>query len=189
MKKRSILFTALLAAAAVIGGAVWALTAPPPAAPSSFAAKAADAQAFMAKASGAADFYDYCLENGAGKEKIEQLRQQEGFEMGYLYREALIAAKVLPADMPRITLEDAQRTLGLTTEEILAALNKTAGVPDYAGGSGIHRTIYFLNNEGTEAIYVYDLGIMHHLYEENGQTVSVPLSGGGNVPAATQKAG
>jgi len=91
-------------------------------------------------------------------------------------RPVLIVLGDLPADMPRLTVEDAANLYGkVEYADIEEAFNKIAGAPDGVGGSGIYRSIYYLNDERTEAIYLMLGDMLHVIFNKDGTQTILPI--------------
>jgi hypothetical protein len=82
----------------------------------------------------------------------------------------------LPADTPRLTVEDAANLYGkVEFADMEEAFNKIAGAPDWIGGSGIYRSIYYLNDERTEAIYLMLGNMLHVIFNKDGTQTILPI--------------
>jgi hypothetical protein len=85
-------------------------------------------------------------------------------------------------DSPRITKADAERIVKENKDEssINNALNSIAGAPDWEGGSGIGRSVYYLDDGNKEAIIVFQFTVHHVIIHDNGEQTVTPI--GEDVP-------
>jgi hypothetical protein len=84
-------------------------------------------------------------------------------------RDVLIVVGDLPKDTLRLSAEDAARLYNRKEFcELEQEFNKIAGAPDFVGGSGIERSIYFLNDDRTEAIILMLTDVFHIVYNGDG---------------------
>jgi hypothetical protein len=93
-------------------------------------------------------------------------------------RPVLIAIGDLPKDQPRLTAEQAGEIydrIGRDESALESEFNKIAGAPDFVGGSGIGRSIYYLNENRTDAIYVMLGDAFHYVYNDDGTETRLPL--------------
>jgi hypothetical protein len=101
-------------------------------------------------------------------------------------RPVLIAIGDLPKDQPRLSAEqaaelyDSKEISALEGEVKNRALesefNKIAGASDFVGGSGIERAIYFLNDDRSEAIFLFFPGdVSHVVFNDDGTQTTLPL--------------
>jgi len=82
----------------------------------------------------------------------------------------------LPADTPRLTVQDAGNLYGkVDFADMEKEFNKIAGAPDWIGGSGIYRSIYYLNDERTEAIYLMLGDALHVVFNKDGTQTILPI--------------
>ena len=102
------------------------------------------------------------------KQKLEELKAVSG--VGEYTRQIHVIMGTLPEGTPRITLEQAKAICAQYSDELEVKLtwnvlsesfNKIVGAPDYEGGSGIHRIVYFLDEEGTEAIVLLGTSVQY----------------------------
>lgn len=112
------------------------------------------------------------------KEKLDLIIADKSIDLpGEWKRDALIAVNKLSADTPRITLDDAEQLIKKVAKseqleaDLTRAFNEISGAPDWEGGSGIHRAIYFINDERTEAIYIMLNGAFHIVHSESGDDI------------------
>lgn len=91
-------------------------------------------------------------------------------------RPVLIAIGDLPKDQPRLTAEQAAELYNSKDRSTLESeFNKIAGAPDFIGGSGIGRSIYYLNENRTDAIFVFDFDVYHVVFNSDGTQTTIPL--------------
>lgn len=96
--------------------------------------------------------------------------------IGEWRRDVLITLGDLPADTPRLTAQDAAELYGnVEYENMENEFNEIAGAPDWVGGSGIHRSVYFLNDERTEAITLMLYDVHHVVFNEDGTRTRLPV--------------
>ena len=125
-------------------------------------------------------FYEYCYSKASGQKQIDELdelSEDKSLGWGEWRRDALIIIGELPKDIGRVTLNDAEKIVnkGMSDLESIAYFNEIAGAPDWMGGSGIGRAIYYLNDEKTEAV-ICILGEVHYfVIKENGEYVQLPI--------------
>lgn len=104
--------------------------------------------------------YDSYLSKATTEEQrdaLHKLMQDSSLGVaGEWKRDALIIIGELPKDAKRIQLEDAERIVRESNDQepVQNAFNKIAGAPDWEGGSGIHKAIYFIDNNRKEGISV-----------------------------------
>jgi hypothetical protein len=101
---------------------------------------------------------------------IAELRSEDpDFDAGIFKwkRPLLIASGVIPEDTPRLTLEDAISVMQNGGDPV-TEFNRLAGAPDFEGGSGLHRSVYYINDEKTEGIVVMG-GVIYFTTDENGK--------------------
>ncbi|MGD6851832.1 MAG: hypothetical protein ACQCN6_07225 [Candidatus Bathyarchaeia archaeon] len=132
-------------------------------------------------------FYEsaYAKATSEQKEELDKiLADKDGF--GIWIRPVLIAIGDLPKDQPRLSAEqaaelyDSKEISALEGEAANRALvsefNKIAGAPDFYGGSGVERAIYYLNDDRSEVIVLYFPGdVSHVVYNDDGTETRVPL--------------
>lgn len=125
------------------------------------------------------DLFDRCYAKAtpAQKDQLEELLQSE-----ILYyspkdhiKQVLIIMGELPADTPRITLEQALAIFDEMREqaredpsiaaefewELIRRFNEIAGAPDFSGGSGMVRTTYCLTDDQTEYLQFTDYRVFY----------------------------
>ncbi|MGO4185895.1 hypothetical protein AB4Z17_32695, partial [Paenibacillus sp. TAF43_2] len=129
-------------------------------------------------------FYDD-LYSGATKEQrviLDKLIEDKSMGLpGEWKRSALIAVGKLSSKTPRITLQEAERLREKYegskqfSSDVVAEFNKIAGAPDWEGGSGIPRSVYYLNDERSESIYVIFDRVLHVITNEKGEETVKPI--------------
>lgn len=96
--------------------------------------------------------------------------------IGEWIRPVLITLGDLPTDTPRLTAQDAANLYGkVDFADMEEEFNKIAGAPDWKGGSGIYRSIYYLNDERTEAIYLMLNDVHHVIFNKDGTQTILPV--------------
>ncbi|MCL2359906.1 MAG: hypothetical protein FWC74_09175, partial [Candidatus Bathyarchaeota archaeon] len=127
-----------------------------------------------------AAFYElaYTKATSEQKESLDKIFADTSINLpGEWRRPVLIAIGDLPKDMPRLSIE--QATNLFDTKEISALeseFNKIAGAPDFVGGSGIERSIYFLNDDKSEAIILMLNDIFYIVNNADGTQTRLPIS-------------
>jgi hypothetical protein len=126
--------------------------------------------------------YDSYLEKAKTQEQKDALlalKKDTSIGIGEWKRDALKIIGELPHDVKRIKIEDAERVIKENKDQdaIIKAFNEIAGAPDWEGGSGIHRIIYFIDNNHKEGIFIINNNIMHVVTDEKGEQVRKPLRG------------
>ena len=123
----------------------------------------------------------YAIATEAQKKQLSQIQESnEWGAMGDYTRAIMIVMGDLSADTPRLTLEQAQEIcddlegrwfLSSDTfeENAVKLFNKFAGAPDFQGGSGVYRYVYYLNEEQTESITIM-LGRIKYTDEVTGES-------------------
>ena len=77
---------------------------------------------------------------------------------------------------PRLSAEQAAKLFDTKeVSDLESEFNKIAGAPDFVGGSGIDRSIYFLNDDRSEAIILMLNDVFHIVYNEDGTQTRLPL--------------
>jgi len=136
-----------------------------------------------------ASFYEavYAKATGEQKEEIDKIIADEGSGLpGEWRRAVLIAVGDLPKDQPRLTAEQAGEiydNVGKDVGALEREFNRIAGAPDFVGGSGIERSIYYLNDDRSQAIYLM-LGdaILYAVNDDGVYNIRLPL-GNQELPA------
>lgn len=111
------------------------------------------------------------------REQLEAIFSDHSLgSIGEWRRDVLITLGDLPADTPTLTAQDAAELYSSVPYDALEnAYNTIAGAPDWVGGSGIHRSVYFLNDERTEAIYLLLGDVRHVVLNEDGTRTRLPV--------------
>lgn len=121
---------------------------------------------------------NYAKATDAQKKQLENIQTGKMSRYGHEYtKQILIIMGELPADTPRITLEQARSICKDIQEKnpsyeefaptVLAAFNEIAGAPDYDGGNGLRFRDYYLNDQQTEVIRVFGTNV-GYINEETG---------------------
>jgi hypothetical protein len=88
----------------------------------------------------------------------------------------LIVIGDLPKDTPRLSAEQAAKLFdSKEISDLESEFNKIAGAPDFVGGSGIERSIYFLNDGRSEAIILMLNDVFHIVYNDDGTQTRLPV--------------
>ena len=126
-------------------------------------------------------FYDICYNKATKDEKkqLEVVFNNKSFGIGEWKRDVLIIIGDLPINQPRLTVDDVINIIerDVAYNDLTDQFNEIAGAPDFEGGSGIPRSIYFLDDAHTEAIQLMLNGIMHVVYNEDGTYIIKPIEG------------
>ncbi len=126
-----------------------------------------------------ASFYELAYAKATSEQKVEldKIITDEGIGLpGEWRRPVLITIGDLPKDQPRLTAEQAGKLYDTKDRSALESeFNKIAGAPDFVGGSGIERAIYYLNDNRTEAIYVMEGNAFHVVFNNDGSQTTIPL--------------
>ena len=126
-----------------------------------------------------ASFYEsaYAKATSEQKEELDKIIADKSIGLpGEWRRPVLIAIGDLPKDQPRLTAEQAAKLYDSKDVSALESeFNKIAGAPDFVGGSGIERSIYYLNDNRTEAIYVMEGDAFHVVFNDDGTQTTLPL--------------
>jgi hypothetical protein len=124
-------------------------------------------------------FYEWAYAKATSEQKAELdkiVADQSIGLPGEWRRPVLIAIGNLPKDQPRLTAEQAGKLYDSTNRSMLETeFNKIAGAPDFVGGSGIGRSIYYLNDNRTEAIFLMLGDAFHYVFNSNGTPTTIPL--------------
>ena len=129
---------------------------------------------------GYTDLYERSYARATTDEQREQLQAifaDPGIGLvGEWVRPVLIVLGDLPADTPRLTIQDVENLYGkVDFADMAKEFNKIAGAPDWIGGSGIYREIYYLNDERTEAIYLIFGDVFYFKNNEDGTQTRLPI--------------
>ncbi len=126
-----------------------------------------------------ASFYEsaYAKATSGQKEELDKIIADKSIGLpGEWRRAVLITIGDLPKDTPRLSAEQAAKLYDSKDVSALESeFNKIAGAPDFVGGSGIERSIYYLNDNRTEAIYVMEGDAFHVVFNVDGTQTTVPL--------------
>lgn len=124
-------------------------------------------------------FYELSYDRATNeqREQLEAIFADDSIGLiGEWKRDVLITLGELPADTPRLTAQDAANLYGnVEYDNMENEFNEIAGAPDFVGGSGIHRSIYFLNDERTEAVILMLNDVYHIVYNEDGTKTRLPV--------------
>jgi hypothetical protein len=134
-------------------------------------------------------FYEsaYAKATSEQKEELDKIIADQSIGLpGEWRRPVLIAIGDLPKDQPRLSAEQAAELYGnkaisalegeVKNRALESEFNKIAGAPDFVGGSGIERAIYFLNDDRSEAIFLFfPGGVSHVVFNADGTQTIVPL--------------
>lgn len=118
------------------------------------------------------------------KDALHKLQQDTSLGVaGEWKRDALIIIGELLKDAKRIQLEDAERIVRESDDQepIQHAFNKIAGAPDWEGGSGMHRAIYFIDNNRKEGISVMNNSVIHFTTNSEGVQKTTLLTKDGPI--------
>ena len=126
-----------------------------------------------------ASFYElaYAKATSAQKEELDKIIADKSIGLpGEWRRAVLIAIEDLPKETPRLSAEQAAKLFdGKEISDLESEFNKIAGAPDFVGGSGIERSIYFLNSDRSEAIILMLGDVFHIIYNGDGTETRLPL--------------
>ncbi len=107
-----------------------------------------------------ASFYEsaYAKATNEQKAELDKIIADKSIGLvGEWRRPVFIAIGDLPRDQPRLSAEQAGKIydrIGRDEGALEREFNKIAGAPDFVGGSGIERSIYFLNDDRSQAIFL-----------------------------------
>ena len=126
-----------------------------------------------------ASFYElaYAKATSEQKEELDKIIADKSIGLpGEWRRAVLITIGDLPKDTPRLSAEQAAKLYDSKDVSALESeFNKIAGAPDFVGGSGIERSIYFLNDDRSEAIYLMLGDAFHIVFNDDGTETTLPL--------------
>lgn len=126
-----------------------------------------------------ASFYElaYAKATNEQKEELAKIIADKSIGLpGEWRRAVLIVIEDLPKDQPRLTAEQAGKLYDSKDVSALESeFNKIAGAPDFIGGSGIGRSIYYLNDNRTDAIYLMEGDAFHVVFNDDGTQTRLPL--------------
>jgi hypothetical protein len=133
-------------------------------------------------------FYESAYAKATSEQKVEldKIIADKSHGWGEWIRPVLITIGELPKDQPRLSAEqaaelyDSKEISALEGEvknrALVSEFNKIAGAPDFFGGSGIERAIYFLNDDRSEAIFLFFPGdVSHVVFNDDGTQTRLPL--------------
>ena len=126
-------------------------------------------------------FYESAYARASSEQKVELDKIVADNSIGLVgewRRPVLIAIGDLPKDQPRLTAKQAGEIydrIGRDERALEKEFNKIAGAPDFVGGSGIGRSIYYLNENRTDAIYVMEMNAYHYVFNDDGTYTLLPL--------------
>lgn len=134
-------------------------------------------------------FYEsaYAKATSEQKQELDKIIADKSIGLpGEWRRPVLIAIGDLPKDQPRLSAEQAAELFDSKgggnwfledseISELEGEFNKIAGAPDFVGGSGIERSIYFLNDDRSEAIYLMLGDVAHYVFNDDGTETRLPL--------------
>jgi hypothetical protein len=125
-------------------------------------------------------FYElaYAKATSAQKVAIDEIIADTSIGLsGEWRRPVLLIIGDLPKDTPRLSVKQAAELFDTkNVDDLESEFNKIAGAPDFVGGSGIGRSIYFLNDDRSEAIILM-LGDVFHVVnnDDDGTQTRLPL--------------
>ena len=123
-------------------------------------------------------FYEWSYERATPeqREQLDAIIADHSLGVGEWRRDVLITLGYLSADTPRLTAQDAAELYDkVEYKDLENEFNRIAGAPDWVGGSGIHRVVYFLNDERTEAIYLIFGDVHYVIFNEDGTQTRLPI--------------
>ncbi|MFD2329094.1 hypothetical protein ACFSR7_07520 [Cohnella sp. GCM10020058] len=121
-----------------------------------------------------ADGYSEFISQAKSREQTEALtalQKDNSFGIGVWKREALRIIGQLPQTSTRLSVEDVKRVISTNSdiESVAMAFNRIAGAPDWEGGSGIARSIYFTDDLHKELIVIMLGKVLYVIIDENGK--------------------
>jgi hypothetical protein len=126
-----------------------------------------------------ASFYElaYAKATSEQKEELDKIIADKNIGLpGEWRRPILIAIGDLPKDSPRLSTEQAAKLFdSKEISDLESEFNKIAGAPDFVGGSGIQRAIYFLSDDRLEAIILMLDDVFLIIYNDDGTETRLPL--------------
>ncbi len=124
-------------------------------------------------------FYElaYTKATSEQKEELDKIIADTSIGLpGEWRRAVLIAVGDLPKDTPRLSAEQAAELFdNKEISDLESEFNKIAGAPDFVGGSGIERSIYFLNDDRSEVIILMLADVFHIVYNNDGSEIRLPV--------------
>jgi hypothetical protein len=125
-----------------------------------------------------ASFYElaYAKATSEQKEELDKIIADKSIGLSGEWRRAvLIAIGDLPKDTPRLNAQQAAKLFdSKEISDLESKFKKIAGAPDFVGGSGIQRSIYFLNDNRSEAIILMLDDVFHIVYNDDGTETRLP---------------
>ncbi len=119
-----------------------------------------------------ASFYEsaYAKATSEQKEELDKIIADKSIGLpGEWRRPVLIAIGDLPENQPRLSAEQAAALFdSKAISDLEGEFNRIAGAPDFVGGSGISRSVYFLNDAKSEAIILMLNDVFHIVYNDDG---------------------
>ncbi|MCL2173371.1 MAG: hypothetical protein FWB84_07035 [Candidatus Bathyarchaeota archaeon] len=125
-------------------------------------------------------FYEwaYAKATDAQKKQIDKIIADDSIGLpGEWRRPILMVLEDLSKDTQRLNIEQATELFNTKEiRELEGEFNKIAGAPDFVGGSGIERSIYFLNDDRSEAIILMLDDAFYIVNNANGTQTRLPIS-------------
>ncbi|MDR1991924.1 MAG: hypothetical protein LBQ98_00225 [Nitrososphaerota archaeon] len=136
-------------------------------------------------------FYESAYAKATSEQKVEldKIIADKGIGLpGEWIRPVLIAIGDLPKDQPRLSAEQAGEIydrIGKNVGALEKEFDKIAGAPDFIGGSGIERSIYYLSDDRSQAIFLMLGNAALYAVDDNGSySIRLPL-GSQELPVDT----
>jgi hypothetical protein len=124
-------------------------------------------------------FYElaYAKATSEQREELDRIFADKSIGLpGEWRRPVLITVGDLPKDTNRLSAEQAAKLFdSKVIGDLESEFNKIAGAPDFVGGSGIERSIYFLNDDRSEAIILMLGDVFHIVFNEDGTQTRLPV--------------
>jgi len=131
------------------------------------------------------DIFSVSLRNANEEQKEKLMAVEGGLLRGWHVREIKTIMGEIPEDMPRLTVEEADRickayvvpseneSVDKIDDDIADLFNEVAGAPDIDGGSGIHFRHYYLkDNDDSEYIRLTG-GMVVYVNKKNNENVLI----------------
>lgn len=131
------------------------------------------------------DIFSVSFRNANEEQKEKLMAIEGGLVRAWHVREIKTIMGEIPEDMPRLTVEVAERICKAypipsenespdkIDDDIAELFNEVAGAPDLDGGSGIHFRHYYLNdNDDSEYIRLTD-GIVRYVNKKNNENILI----------------
>jgi len=138
-----------------------------------------------------ASFYElaYAKATSEQREELDKIIADKSIGLpGEWRRPVLIAVGDLPRDTIRLSAEQAAKLFDSKGfGDLESEFNKIAGAPDFIGGSGIERSIYFLKDDRSEAIILMLGDVFHITYNEDGTETRLPVGSQTLPPVSSPK--